>query len=828
MILWKYSGMEYFQRIGTLFPIRNLHTSRLESNLKTARWLACLSLLAFVTAGVWLSGSAARAKPMNAARTARRNALQAELRQVGEVFRAGEYHEALRRFGEGYEKALAQEERDWAARFLGNVGACRFALYEYQAALDAFQRASRMAAENGDPSAAAALDVNISSLYAQIGETDAAAEWIEKSLPKISGYDRQDHLPKVHIQLAVLRARQGRMAEAEALFRKGIAGADRNGDLALYALGWNRLGDAYLLDGNLAAAEPALLEAYRVRKLHRLVMDSSLLSLGHLRQQQGDLASAEALLSIAAASARSARGATTMWYNVYHRRGHVRLAQGRGAEALEDLRAAVRLARVWRFSGPPDDAARVGAEVMLDEVYSALIEAATLLYRKSHREDLLRESFEAAEENRAASLRALTVESRKNRRELAPEYWDTLAKLEAAETEAVRTGAADQARIASLRAELIRLEVRPGSNPEPEVNGLCGRLRRVLRDDEAMLSFQLGERESYLWAVDRRGLQLHTLPARRELARQARACAYGLRDGSGGANCERLYGGLFGALDARWMRQPRWLLALDRDLFGVPFAGLVAQRRGEKAVYLAESHAVQVVPGAAWLVLARENRPADYYAGPFLGVADPIYNTADARWHGGSAQAAMPRLPASAGEARSCAAAWGGAGVVLSGAQASHDAVRRALANRPAVAHFATHVLESGERPRHGLIALSLSPRGQPELLTPREIGGWTAGPALVVLSGCSSGAGDALPGAGLMGLTRAWLAAGTRAVAASYWPTADDSGSLFLSFYHQLRRYPRAGASWALRNAQLEMLRAGDWRSAPRYWGAYFVTGSD
>jgi CHAT domain-containing protein len=77
------------------------------------------------------------------------------------------------------------------------------------------------------------------------------------------------------------------------------------------------------------------------------------------------------------------------------------------------------------------------------------------------------------------------------------------------------------------------------------------------------------------------------------------------------------------------------------------------------------------------------------------------------------------------------------------------------------------------------------------------------------------------------MGLTRACQAAGAQAVVASRWPTPDDSGALFLSFYRFLRAAPQAGPAVALQRAQIEMLQSRSWRSNPLYWGAYFVTGN-
>jgi CHAT domain-containing protein len=111
-------------------------------------------------------------------------------------------------------------------------------------------------------------------------------------------------------------------------------------------------------------------------------------------------------------------------------------------------------------------------------------------------------------------------------------------------------------------------------------------------------------------------------------------------------------------------------------------------------------------------------------------------------------------------------------------------------------------------------------------MIGPLEITRGNIHAGVVVLSGCSSGRADTLPASGLMGLTRAWLAGGARAVVASHWPTPDDTGSLFVDFYQHLCTRPQAGPAVALQQAQLDMLRAGGWRSHPRYWATHFVVG--
>ena len=75
-------------------------------------------------------------------------------------------------------------------------------------------------------------------------------------------------------------------------------------------------------------------------------------------------------------------------------------------------------------------------------------------------------------------------------------------------------------------------------------------------------------------------------------------------------------------------------------------------------------------------------------------------------------------------------------------------------------------------------------------------------------------------------------LGTGARTVMASQWPTPDDSGYLFKSFYKSLRLTQQglssASAADALRTAQIEMLHSGTWRSQPKFWAAFFVIGKD
>ncbi|MBV9156197.1 MAG: CHAT domain-containing protein, partial [Acidobacteriaceae bacterium] len=221
----------------------------------------------------------------------------------------------------------------------------------------------------------------------------------------------------------------------------------------------------------------------------------------------------------------------------------------------------------------------------------------------------------------------------------------------------------------------------------------------------------------------------------------------------------------------------------------------------------------------------------------FVGIGDPIYNFADSRRvHSSSPHSAkgettvtLARLVASDREIRTAANASGMQDVqLLEGREASSAGLKRALAKRPEILHFAVHVVSPDRNPQQAALALSLTDDNMPELLTPEAIETYRVAGSLVVLSGCSSAKGKVLPSAGLMGLTRAWLVAGASAVIATGWPTPDDSGLFFSCFYRHFQSM-RSGslakrAAAALRSAQLEMEQSQGYRSSPSFWAAYSI----
>ncbi len=816
-----------------------------------------LSVLIAVPATVYAVRFLGCARASQKTGSAVSSSLAAELQRGRELFAQSQYVGAAETFDRLSLAAQSAHAYSIAARASANAGACRFALHEYQPALKSFLHARGIFESLGDADSLAVTDANISSLYDQMGDPDAGIRWLDVAVQRLSGIGRQSHLAGMLIRRGGLYAQNGQMPQAVTSFREGIEAAAAAGDWKLFAAGCHNLGEAYFLHRDYASAELALMEAYRIRKLRHFPMDSSYSTLGRLRLAQGDLVSASALLDRAIELASLPNAIMPLW-KIYCARGLVRQAQGRLPEALDDLGAALRLAGAFRASAPGAETARIGAESKLDEVYAAFIDVGNRLYEQTRDPRLIAETFRAAEENRAASLRAL-VSGGGPAGDLPPAYWEAVARLRRAEAAALESPSElRREQVENCRAELTRIEASAAALPEPASEDLLARVSATLPAGAVLFSFRLGETASWLWAVDRAGLVLYRLPPQDQLQRKTAAALEAIRQDKPDADAALadLYAGLLGGVAPRLLGHARWILSLDKGLYNVPFAAL-RERVSDRVVYVAQRHVVQIAPGAGYWVDAMARRGSESSSGRFLGIGDPIYNAADSRFRPrgavrfgwaewlwpSAASAASPaglplsRLPASAGELDSCARAWGGASTLLEGAHAARPELAAALGRDPEIVHFATHFLESSAPQRgrtgsaggaDGLIALSLTGQGETELLTPAEIAHWKTRAELVVLSGCHSDAGRVLPGAGLLGLTRAWLTAGARSVAVSRWETPDESGALFAAMYRELRLQPAPDPALALASAQREMIRSGGWQGRPRYWGAYSMVGNE
>ncbi len=210
-------------------------------------------------------------------------------------------------------------------------------------------------------------------------------------------------------------------------------------------------------------------------------------------------------------------------WRVYYERGRSKQADGRTAEAVSDFRHALDLVRRLRLEALPADSVWINTNVDYSSVCAALIRAASALYLQTGKRSHALLAFEASEESRAAGLRALIYSPSDWRRRLAPQYWETLAQVRAAESDLlVKDTPAVRAELSALHYKLTEMEAEAGldlpladtARAAAGAPGLLGRIRQSLGSDDAFLSFHLDEPVSFRWVVTRESFGMHRLAAR--------------------------------------------------------------------------------------------------------------------------------------------------------------------------------------------------------------------------------------------------------------------------------------------------------------------------
>ena len=154
--------------------------------------------------------------------------------------------------------------------------------------------------------------------------------------------------------------------------------------------------------------------------------------------------------------------------------------------------------------------------------------------------------------------------------------------------------------------------------------------------------------------------------------------------------------------------------------------------------------------------------------------------------------------------------------LVLSGPDATLDRVRRHAPDHDSL-HLATHGVFRADNPTYSALELADG------WLSVGELAELTQGQSLVCLSACHTGMSGVGPGDELVGLTRAVLGSGARALVASLWAANDDTAPAFMgAFYAALRS--RAGRAASLRAAALE-LRSRE--PHPYFWAPFILVGA-
>lgn len=258
-------------------------------------------------------------------------------------------------------------------------------------------------------------------------------------------------------------------------------------------------------------------------------------------------------------------------------------------------------------------------------------------------------------------------------------------------------------------------------------------------------------------------------------------------------------------------------------IFQVPFTALLSP----KNKFFIEDHSLSYLPAIAVLrATGSMEKAVDASANTLLAFGNPITN----------ATAFLGKLPYAEKEVRAVAALFPPGASAVEVADKATKSEFCKLAPEKTLIHLATHGLVDEVHPMDS--ALVLAPEGQDDgLLTVRDI--LQLPPLkskLIVLSACQTGRGQ-ITGDGVVGLSRAFIIAGTPSIMVSQW-NVDDVMTEFQMKQFYTNFLKGVGKATALRNAQLETIsfmektlssggNGGEpTRANPRYWGAFQLVG--
>jgi CHAT domain-containing protein/tetratricopeptide (TPR) repeat protein len=721
-------------------------------------------------------------------------------------------------------------------------------LGDFEVARDLHLRAVALSKQIASRTTEAANLIHIGRLHAGMDEPERALASFLEARRLLDRVEARQLECVVLGEMALARADMGREEEALETFDQAIGIARENGFERDEADLLNGMGTIELQSGRIAEA--------RERFQRALALS---------RKTASPFAESRALFNLA---------------RLERDRGRLEEALAMTEEALlgvESLRSKISSHRL-----------RVSYVASVYDLHAFHVELLMELERGRPGSGFLERAFLAADRGRSRALLETLVQTDGDGfAAVDPALVDYETRLEerireeaARPSERCAHDAGPSARSAELRhllAELDRVRAvlrRRGSPEAPlaasELPGMIELRRELLDERTGLLAYFLGERVSYLWAVSRSGVSVHSLPPRERIESEA-SRLYELlagRERRKGETEKERYDRVRRS-DAEYWRTAQALsemllgeatLSLDVErlvvvgdgaLNRIPFSAL--PQPGSDAIpvprpMVTRYEIVRLPSVAIWKALDGR-RPASAPREKRLAVlADPVLDARDPRLASGgaptlvadastlphlrglpSAISRMPRLISTREEAkRILKLVPEGQGLEALGFDANLGLVASGELADYEVVHFATHGIVNSEHPELSGIVLSLfDPEGNGEkgFLRLHDIYDLKLPVRLVVLSACGTGIGKEIRGEGLIGLVGGFLSSGTQGVVASYWDVEDEATAELMSRFYRHLFVEGLSPSKSLQKAQGSMWNESRWLS-PALWGAFEFQG--
>jgi len=408
--------------------------------------------------------------------------------------------------------------------------------------------------------------------------------------------------------------------------------------------------------------------------------------------------------------------------------------------------------------------------------------------------------------------------------------------------------------------------------------------KEILKEGETMVSYFISQDETYAFVISKNNFHVESLKIKeKEVNGSVERYLLALKENN--ANDTKRYGSLlyeklFKPLEKYLEKSSDIIIVPAGQLETIPFESfIIDNKKPGPPVYLLEKYRLKYVQSATLLSILRKNYNGDSAAKGFIGFGDPVYDyenfkqnkpeqgrffsregtRRDAKENPlltpittllftnhqspltdspgdeikeihrdrfARAGGIMDRLPQSGEEIQSIARLFEKESLatkIYLRDQAAEENARAANMKDYAYIHFSCHGLLNDD---FQCLVLSQLPGSKEDgYFTLNEIMNCDYNAKLIVLSACQTGSGKMARGEGITGLTRAFMYAGSPAVAASLWDVDDAATKeLMVKFYSNMLE-KNLDKVEALRQAKLELLKDEKYAS-PLYWSAFVMYG--
>ncbi len=417
----------------------------------------------------------------------------------------------------------------------------------------------------------------------------------------------------------------------------------------------------------------------------------------------------------------------------------------------------------------------------------------------------------------------------------------------------------------SFRSVKIEVEVLEGKVNNRRNNFKVLNLQQIqnlIEKNDILVEYMLSDKANYVWTVTKDAFHSYQLPAKDLIETASKNLYENLTERNKTVKYENktqkyrrlqladsLYSEKAKVLSSmilpfeEQLEKRRILVSTIGELNVIPFATLM-KKNGKPIIV---DHEIISVPSISTTQLIDE-RNKQLLVNPeneILVFADPVFGNDDERITksksiSNNSKNELPqialrelrdgeieRLPSSKREAAFISTVYGKGAKILTDSRATKDNFLH-FANNFKSIHIATHAFQDTTYPDLNCVVLSLvDPNGNSlqGFLTVNEIKQLNVGAGLVVLSACQTSLGKEVKGAGVVGLSSAFLQSGANQVISSLWSVSDSAtADLMIDLYKSIKNGMSPSA--ALRAAQLNALKNPK-TCSPYFWGAFQIGGN-